>query len=75
MGGYVVQAGQSTTFSLYGTTSGTLGNAGTSSLTTSIGAATTFSWNDDAGAASGTAITAANTNLYNYPTQTWSIHN
>jgi hypothetical protein len=74
---YIIPVGTTKTFSLFGTTSGTLGNAGTSSLTTSLGAANTFSWNDDAGAAGSTAITGGiNLNyLYAYPSQTWSIHN
>jgi len=75
-GGYVIPAGTPVVFSLYGTTTGAIGAVGTSSITTSLSTADTFSWNDDAGAASGTAITTANlTNLYNYPTGTWSIHN
>ena len=76
-GGYVIPAGTPVTFSLFGTTTGTLSTAGSSSVVTSLGASSTLSWNDDAGAASSTAITGATntTYLYNYPTGTWSLHN
>ena len=71
---YVINAGSSQTFSLFGTLAGTLGNSGTSSLTTVLGAASTFSWTDITGG--GSAVTSANTTyLTNYPTQTWSVHN
>jgi len=69
-------AGGAQTFSLFETiaSSGGLGSAGTSSITASLAAASNFSWTDTAG--NGSALTTANTTyLYNYPTQTWSIHN
>lgn len=76
MGGYVIAAGTSVTFTLYGTTTGTLGTSGASSITTSLAASSNFSWTDVAGA-NVTPITGSdNTSyFYNYPTQTWSAHN
>jgi hypothetical protein len=67
-------SGSGTTFALYATVGGTLGNAGQSSVTTQLGAANTFSWSDVSGG--GGPYTSANsTFLYNYPTATWSVHN
>ncbi|MFA5932205.1 MAG: peptidoglycan-binding domain-containing protein [Candidatus Paceibacterota bacterium] len=76
MGGYVIAGGTSVTFTLYGTTTGTLGASGTSSITTSLAASSNLSWTDVAGA-NAVAITGSdNTSyFYNYPTQTWSAHN
>ena len=71
---YVIPAGQSVTFSLYGTVSGTLGTAATTSLTTVLGASSTFSWTDVTGG--GSAITSDNTTYFqNYPTAIWVAKN
>ena len=71
---YNIAAPSNVTFSLYGTISGTLGNAGASSITTALGVASTTSWSDVSG--NGGPYTTTNTTyLANYPTQTWSIHN
>jgi len=68
-------SGGPVTFSLFGTIGGTLGNAGTSSVTASLAAASNFSWVDAAG--DGTVFTGNNNTTYlaNYPTQTWYLHN
>ena len=67
-------SGTGQTFSLYGTVGGTLGNAGQSSITTQLGAASTTLWSDVSGG-SGVFGTSNTTFLYNYPTATWSVHN
>jgi len=67
-------SGSGTTFALYATVGGTLGNAGQSSVTTQLGAASTFSWSDVSGG-NGPYTSANSTFLYNYPTATWSVHN
>ncbi|MEJ0021488.1 MAG: hypothetical protein WDN47_02785 [Candidatus Doudnabacteria bacterium] len=72
------QVTSATTFTLFGTTTGTLGAAGTSSITTTLTVADNFSWFDTAGS-NPTAFTGGvgpnHTYLFNYPTQTWSLHN
>jgi hypothetical protein len=67
-------SGTGQTFSLYGTIGGTLGNAGQSSITTQLGAASTTLWSDVSGG-SGVFGASNTTFLYNYPTATWSVHN
>ena len=71
---YVLQAGIPVTFSLFVTTTGALGAAGASILTTSLAASSNQSWTDTQGG--GSAVTTANTTYFdNFPTQTWSLHN
>ena len=71
---YIITKGTSVTFSLYGTVSGTLGSAATTSLTTSLAASSNFSWTDVAG--NGSAITGGNTTYFlNYPTAVWTAKN
>jgi len=74
---YVISAGQAKTFSLYGTVSGTLGSAGTTSLTSTLSASSTFSWTDVSGAASPSAITGGTNTTYlqNWPTAVWTAAN
>jgi hypothetical protein len=73
--GYVLTAGVPQTVTLYETLAGTLGNAGTSSVTTVLAASSNFSWTDTAGGGSAVTGGTNTTYFYNYPTQTWSIHN
>jgi hypothetical protein len=71
---YQLSANTPTTLSLYVTVGGSLGAAGSSSLTTSLASSDNFSWTDIAGG--GSAQTTNNlTYLDNYPTQVWSMHN
>ena len=70
--GYTLQAGQSKTFSVYATVAGTLGTSGQSSVSTKIETGSTgFTWDDVNGG--GTGLTGAN--IYNYPTNSWSVKN
>ena len=79
MNGYVIPAGTIKRFSLRGTTSGTLGNAGTSSISVTLNKPYWFSWNDLSGAPNTTIspITGETNTSYfwNYPTEVWTIHN
>lgn len=73
---YVLQAGQATTFQLFATLGGTFGvTANSTTVTTSLDAAANFVWQDTAGNSAANIGGANTVNLYNYPTQTWSVHN
>lgn len=68
MGGYTVSAGASKTFSLYAIVSGTPTASTVVSVSSSV-TASGLSWDDSLGG--GTAITGAN--VYNFPTNSYSI--
>lgn len=68
--GYVIPAGTSQTFTL-GLNMSALANP--TSVTTSIGPASSFLWTDVAG--SGAASAGTGTLMYNFPTNSISIHN
>ena len=72
---YIISAGEDTTFSLYGTVTGPLGGVSTTSLTTTLGASSTFSWTDVTGG--GSAVTGGTNTSYlqNWPTASWTIGN
>ena len=62
----IITKGTSETYAIYGTVSGVSGNAGTASVTFSMGAAASFLWNDIQGGSSNNTGTA----IYGYPTNT-----
>jgi hypothetical protein len=70
--GYLIPAGTSKTFRIYVTASNVAGAVNTTSLSARLGAASSATFYDVAGA-NATAIAA--TNLYNYPTDTSVISN
>lgn len=70
--GFTIQAGQSKTFSLYGTLTGAAATgSGTPTITSSIGKAT-FNW-DDASTNGVTGTNLSGTLIYNFPTGSFSI--
>ncbi|MEN9852372.1 MAG: trimeric autotransporter adhesin [Candidatus Parcubacteria bacterium] len=70
--GYTVAAGTSKTFSVYATIGGTLGTSGQSAISSKLEAGSTgFAWTDVNAASA--ALTGAN--IFNYPTNSWSVKN
>ncbi len=74
-GGYTITAGQSVTFRVYVPVNTVLNPSGahTSALSSSLGAATGFSWTDTSGGAVTAQTTNNTTYLYNYPTSSVSL--
>lgn len=73
-GGYLITAGTSKTFRIYVTAATVSGAVNTTSLSSKLGAASSATFYDVAGGVTGNTPTAA-TLLYNYPTDSVSIHN
>jgi hypothetical protein len=72
--GYTVAAGQSRTFSVYATIGGTLGTSGQSAVASKLEAGTTgITWDDVNANTTGGALTGAN--IFNYPTNSWTVRN
>ena len=71
--GYTIAAGQSKTFSLFASITGVVGASGTESISTKLNATTGISWDDINAGASG--VNLAGTNVYNYPTGSYSVKN
>lgn len=69
---YLIPAGTSKTFRIYATAATVSGAVNTTSLSTKLGAASSFTWYDAAGANT-TALTGAS--IYGYPTDTSVISN
>ncbi len=67
---YLIPAGTSKTFSLYGTVSGTVTSGATVSISTALTTAG-FTWTDTAGNGSSGAETGAK--IYNFPTGSYSV--
>jgi hypothetical protein len=61
-----ISKGTSETYTVYATTGGATGAAGTSNVTFSLGAKADFTWTDVTGGAGGIGISG--TGIYNYPT-------
>lgn len=70
---YTIPAGQFVTFDIYGEATGVTGAVGTMSISTTLGSASSFSWNDVNSASGGTVLDGAN--IANYPTNTSVISN
>jgi DNA-binding protein YbaB len=76
---YTISAGQSQTFSLYATVTGTVNTAATGGISTSLSAAG-FKWDDTAMSGLGSATPGAvdnqllGSNIYGFPSDSWSIH-
>jgi hypothetical protein len=73
-GGYLITAGTSKTFRIYVTAATVSGAVNTTSLSTKLGAASSATFYDVAGGVTGNTPTTAAL-LYNYPTDSVSIHN
>lgn len=73
MNGYSIAAGTSKTFSIYATIGGTLGNSGTSAVSTKLDTSSTFTWDDVNGGTAGLGLTGAKIN--NYPTNSYTVRN
>ncbi|MDB5187797.1 MAG: baaA1 [Candidatus Kaiserbacteria bacterium] len=72
--GYDIPAGTSKTFQLFATVGGTLGNSGTSAITSQLVGGSGFQWYDlQGGTGTGTPLDA--TLIYNFPTNTYSVRN
>jgi hypothetical protein len=72
--GYTVQAGQSKTFSVYATIGGVLGTAGSSAVSSKLEAGTTgLTWDDVNANTTGGALNGGN--VFNYPTNSWTVKN
>ena len=67
--GYSIPAGTSKTFSLYATNTGGVITSGTGAISAQVQGTTNFLWDDVTGG--GLGLTAAN--LYNFPTQSYSV--
>jgi hypothetical protein len=73
---YLIPAGTSKTFRVYVTAAGVAGAVNTMSFSTTLGASSSLSWKDVAGANSSAITTTDNTSyFYSYPTDTSVIHN
>jgi hypothetical protein len=66
-----IAKGTSETYTIYGTVAGVSGAANTANITFSVGAATSFLWNDVMGAQTG----IDGSKMYNYPTNTQTKSN
>ncbi len=73
-GGYLIPAGTSKTFRIYVTAATVSGAVNTTSLSTKLGASSSATYYDVAGGVTGNTP-QAETLLYNYPTDSYSIHN
>jgi hypothetical protein len=72
--GYDIPAGTSKTFQLFATVTGSLGNAGTSAVTTQVLGGSNFQWYDlQGGTGVGTPLDGSL--IYNFPTNTYSVRN
>jgi len=70
-GGYTIGAGQSVTFSIYATADSVSGAVNTNSLSTKLGSKSSLKFTD----IEGNKADILGDNIYNYPTETSTIHN